>query len=142
MKRLLSILSALALLAGMSVAAPLSVSATGTCSTATVEFFENENLTGASRIFCYGVNDSNIEGEQGLVMGPLNNGTYKDDFDTSETQSSALSALYNDNGSSVRVCFYTGKNYSGNSSYLTATGAKVFAPSVTPGSFKFTTSSC
>ena len=48
-------------------------------------------------------------------MGPLSNGSYLPDFDSSAGTSGISSVAYSNGNNSVIVCFYLDKNYSGES---------------------------
>lgn len=139
-RRLLALLSTLTVMLGMFMAGPLPVAATGDCARADLIVWSG-TFSGSLRRFCYGVNDADIEGETSqTIMGPLDDGTYKNDFDSSSTQSGVLSARYGDNGGDERVCLYQGKNYTGNVQALSGTSSSItFSPLLTPGSIHFYT---
>lgn len=136
MRRMLALVSGIALLLVVGIA---PATAAGYCNLGSVTLYQNGDFTGASRTFCYGIDDNDIETEAiSTPIGPLNTGAYLGDFDPSETQSGVLSARYNDASDGlVRICFYTGKNYSGNYTYRGSSGTITWSPLLTPGSLRF-----
>jgi hypothetical protein len=103
------------------------VEATGECSFAFVTVWSGPDQTGLARTYCWlgqGVGDSNYSIETSTAMGPLSNGTYLPDFDTSSSTSGVTSYRFYDpaGGYDVIVCFYNSTGYNGLVQFDTASG--------------------
>lgn len=146
MKRAISLLVALATAFGVSAAIPTTVGATGDCSFAAIFWYNGTGATGTSRLYCFDINDQDIESElpTTAVMGPLSNGTTLNDFDSFALQSGVNSTYYVEQTSIWRVCVYSGKNWTGTLlASLTTSGQNWnFSNSATPGSFRWMSTSC
>lgn len=147
MKKLRILTTLAILLTGLFAGSAKPVLATGDCGTAALILYDGLNRTGASRQYCYGVNDTDFSSESGLVMGPLYNGSYLNDFnDSSSSHSGVNSAYYIELGStSIRACIYNGSSYTGGlMASLTTSGQSwnFNDPAGFASSFKFTTISC
>lgn len=113
MKRF-KILAVIATLVASVVIPTASVAATGNCSVGKLTVYGGANQTGGSRVYCYGVNDADVSSESPtrLVMGPLSNGLFQDDFDITTGRSGISSLAFDTNGTSV-ACLYYDKNRGG-----------------------------
>lgn len=123
LRRLATFLAGWSLAAmGLMASAQPASAAVGYCNTAYAVLYDGETRSTANRMFCYGLTDSNIEGEPGNVMGPLGDGNpvvYKDDFDALEMSSGVNSVyVYNGGGGQRTLCLYTGKAYGGTLTYI------------------------
>ena len=126
MRRLLTILSAVALAFGaLAIEPPPEVDASGTCTSGSVILYGTSNWTGRSIKICYGVNDSFMSGEPGVVIGPDANGATNLDFDTTNGTSGISSYTFHDpvGGPNVGICFYINPNYSGLGQFDRNTGS-------------------
>lgn len=92
---------------------------TGTCSTAWVIFWQNSAGSGGMRRYCSGVNDSNMQTELTTNnMGPLDDGTYKPDFDSAETTSGISRIQFQSYSQNQILCMYDGPGQSGSALWL------------------------
>jgi hypothetical protein len=148
LKKFMTLFAALAIvISGLGfahVTAP-AAEATGNCTTGYVVWYKDTQQGGYSRKFCYGVNDPDIESEpipQSMLMGPLADGTYKDDFDALGASSGISSMWIYDNpndGTAVNVCFYYGQDYREAAGWLGNGGYSFnILQNDAIGSFKFT----
>jgi hypothetical protein len=120
LRKILFALLTAALLLLPALAAPLTATATygGDCARAYVRFWSNSNWTGSSVKYCwYGIGggDSNMVSYDTVPnLGPLYNGGYVFDFNTSDFLSGLNSATFYNNpndGLVSNLCVYYTKNF-------------------------------
>lgn len=101
------------------IARPLpSATATGNCSAAYMNIYQHNQSEGGGGLwhtFCGGVSDGDIESESPrLIMGPMNDGNFYDDWHVSTAASGISSIYFYDNpndGSDYHGCLWFGKTY-------------------------------
>lgn len=113
LKRRLVILGlSLGLILGAFVVAPVARAA----GDGFVYVFAEFNTGGNWRLYDYAQNDADIQSEPSTsIMGPLLDGSYKNDFDSVHTTSgiSSVQLFGNQQPQLTRLCFYRGVNYTG-----------------------------
>lgn len=119
-RRAISMLSSMTLVAGLMLVGAVPVAATGNCTTAKVTFYEHADYGGATRTYCYvglDAGDTNIETETtSTPMGPLIDGTFKNDWDSTEFGSGVSSMWFWESTTDaidLRLCVYYAPDNSG-----------------------------
>lgn len=119
-RRTHSLFLSVVLMGGLLLIGAMPVAATGNCTTAKVTFYQNANYGGETRTYCYlglDAGDTNIETEStSTPMGPLSDGTFKNDWDHGEFGSGVSSMWFWESTTDpidLRLCVYYGPDNSG-----------------------------
>jgi hypothetical protein len=109
-RRLLSLLAALAISITAIAYAPAQVAATGNCSVGYIIFYEHDNQGGKSYKFCYATADYNMAGPALTNnIGPLADGSYKADPCSPLSSTSCIESFkFYDapGGTEANICIY------------------------------------